>query len=204
MKDLLVFEGGEIKALGDGKIGGHLVLYGSPDQLDFEGDFFTAETDFDLTEGKDTAIYYSHGLDKNLKQTKLGRGTLKADDLGIWIEAQLELRDQYEEFVYGMVEAGKLGWSSGTAPHLMAREEAEKGFHITAWPLGVDASLTPMPADPRNKAITLKSWAGMQSAEDAMAQEGVSAEAEQDEKSKRKQAATAALLLSGAVKHLEV
>ncbi len=202
MKDLLVFEGGEIKALGDGKIGGHLVLFGSPDDLDLEDDYFDADTDFDLTDGKDTAIYFSHGMDENLKQRKLGRGTLKIDDVGVWIEGQLELRDEYEEAIYGLVEAGKLGWSSGTAPHLMAREEAEKGYYISTWPLGLDASLTPMPADPRNKAITLKTWASMQSAEDTKSQEGDKVEADQDEKnSRKKQAVAAALVLSGAAKN---
>ena len=202
MKDLLVFEGGEIKALGNGKIGGHLVLFGSPDDLDLEDDFFTAETNF----GKHTTtpVLYSHGLDKDIKGREIGEGKLTKDDIGIWIEAQLELRDEYEEAVYGLAEAGKLGWSSGTTPHRVEREEAEKGFFIKRWPLGLDASLTPWPAEPRNKAITLKSWAESQSVEDAMAQEGASAETEQDEKSKQKQAATAALLLSGAVKHLEV
>jgi HK97 family phage major capsid protein len=65
------------------------------------------------------------------------------------------MRDEYERAVYGLAEKGKLGWSSGTAPHLVERNKS----HITRWPLGLDASLTPIPADPGNRAMPLKSWA---------------------------------------------
>ncbi len=53
--------------------------------------------------------------------------------------------------------AGQLGWSSGTAAHLVEREEAGEAWKIKMWPLGLDASLTPTPAEPRNKVIPLKS-----------------------------------------------
>ena len=58
-----------------------------------------------------------------------------------------------------MVEKGKLGFSSGTAAHLVEREQAPqgKGVHIKMWPLGLDGSLTPTPCDPHNRAVPLKS-----------------------------------------------
>ena len=90
----------------------------------------------------------------------IGHGELKeADEVGIWFEAQLELRDEYEKAIYEMAKAGKLGWSSGTAPHLVNREltKSGKAYHIKAWPLGLDASLTPTPAEPRNHAQSIKS-----------------------------------------------
>jgi hypothetical protein len=141
----LVYNGSEVKALGDGRVGGYLVRFGSDKEPDLTGDFFTNATDFGGFGQAD--IYYQHGMDTKLGKRRLGRGDLRADDLGVWIEAQLALRDEYEKAVYQLAEAGKLGWSSGTASHLVGREAVGKAYHITAWPLGLDASLTPTPAE---------------------------------------------------------
>lgn len=161
LEDTMIFQGGSIKALGNGKIGGHLVLFGDQRTLDLDGEYFDAETDLDLWEGKQTSTYYQHGWDPILKQRKLGRGELSQDDLGVWIEAQLEMRDEYEEQIYGFVEDGKMGWSSGTSPNLIGRERKSKGTYISSWPLGLDASLTPTPAEPRIIAVPLKSYVGV-------------------------------------------
>jgi HK97 family phage major capsid protein len=67
------------------------------------------------------------------------------------------MRDEYEKFIYGMAEAGKQGWSSGTASHLVEKEKSGKATWIRSWPLGLDASLTPTPAEPRNGVQPLKS-----------------------------------------------
>ena len=160
LDNLLVYQGGAIKTLGDGKVGGHLVMFGDVKTTDLYGEFFTAETDFDLERSDKTSVYYDHGLDGILKRRKLGQGMLSLDDdVGIWLEAQLEMRDEYEEAIYEMVNDGKLGWSSGTAYNLMSREIAADGktYWISKWPLGLDASLTPAPAEPRIQAVPLRS-----------------------------------------------
>ncbi len=159
MDEHLVTIGGELKALGDGRIGGYLVRFGTADETDLTGDYFTAETDFDLDDGtgKSTVLYH-HGLDETLKRRKLGRADLRLDGAGVWMEAQLKLRDDYDRAIYGMVEAGKMGLSSGTAPHLVEREPMGKAQHITRWPLGLDASITPIPAEPRTTVMPLKSY----------------------------------------------
>lgn len=159
--ETLIAYGGAVKALGDGRIGGYLVAFTGPDAPDLQGEFFDAATDFDADDGDPVTLYYNHGLDPTLKRRKLGKGAIKRDDAGIWLEAQLALRDEYERLIYGLAEAGKLGWSSGSLPHLVEREPMGKATRITAWPLGKDASLTPTPAaGPTLTAITtLKSWA---------------------------------------------
>lgn len=151
----LVYFGDTVKALGDGKLGGYLVRFSSDDDTDLEGDFFNKDTDYgDATK---SAVYYNHGMDPVIKRRKLGSAELTTDDIGIWAEAQLNMRDEYEKFIYGMAEAGKQGWSSGTASHLVEKEKSGKATWIRSWPLGLDASLTPTPAEPRNGVQPLKS-----------------------------------------------
>ena len=158
--DTLVVLGSEVKALGDGKVGGYLVRFGDEDTVDLQGDYFTKSTDFGMQDS--SAVLYHHGLDPVLGRRLLGEGkraTLKKDDVGVWIDAQLNMRDDYEKALYELVEASKMGWSSGTAPHLVTRARKSNGAtEVLTWPLGIDASITPGPAEPRNSAMTLKTY----------------------------------------------
>lgn len=172
--DTLVHFGGAVKALGDGRVGGYLITFGNettPD-LSVERDYFTATTDYGLEDNIKSAVYYAHGLDKSLKTRRLTVGEMKVDDVGVWVEGQLKMRDDYEKAVYKMAEDGKLGWSSGTATHLVTRKaiKTDTGtvHEILTWPLGIDASLTPIPADPRNAAFALKSLPALLGMEDPL------------------------------------
>ncbi len=157
MDEALIYFGDAVKAMGGGKVGGYLVLFSTDSDPDLTGDFFTKNTDFFFDEAPKAVILYDHGLDPTLKARKLGRGSLRIDDVGVWVETQLELRDEYEKAIYAMAEAGKLGWSSGSAPHLVERTPVKKSVEIKSWPI-VEASLTPVPTEPRTAAITLKSY----------------------------------------------
>ncbi len=153
--DSLVWFGSAAKALGDGRVGGYLVRFSGPNDPDLTGDFFTPDTDFgDRTE---TDVLYQHGLDRKIGNRPIGRGTLRRDEVGVWVESQLALRNEYEKMIYALAEQGKLGWSSATLPARVARQRVGKAYHITRWPLGLDASLTPIPAEPRTAAVALKS-----------------------------------------------
>lgn len=178
----VVIYGDTIKALGDGRIGGYLVRFSDAETPDMTGEFFTKSTDFaidwDATPG--AAVYYNHGLDPVLGPRTIGKGAMKApDSVGVWVEAQLELRDEYEKAIYEMAKAGKLGWSSGTAAHLVSKKSAGTAREITRWPLGLDASVTPTPAEPRNAAMTLKAWAA--SLEEAVPAKAVDIESDPDD-----------------------
>lgn len=152
--DELIYFGSEVKALGNGKVGGHLILFTSADQPDLTGDYFDTKTDIHAPDG--LPVLYQHGFDKKLRKRVLGNAKTGMDELGVWIEAQLNLRDEYEKAVYAMAEKGKLGWSSGALPHLVERENDGKAYHIKSWFIG-EASLTPTPAEPLNAVVPLKS-----------------------------------------------
>lgn len=157
MDDTMVYFGDAVKALGEGKVGGYLVRWGGNGDVDLTGDYFTKDTDLGISEGDRLPVYFEHGYDPVIKSRKLGRGTIsRFDDIGVWFEAQLELRDEYERKIYELAEAGKLGWSSQAGGSLVAKEAGMGGTFIATWPLA-EATLTKSPAEYRNTAIPLKS-----------------------------------------------
>ena len=152
----LTYHGAQVKALGGGKVGGYLVRYGNEADTDVEGEYFDASTEFGVSDGGVLPVFYHHGMDDIIKSRRIGKGPVKQDDIGLWLEAQLEMRDEYEKAIYEMAEAGKLGWSSGAAGHLVEREPAGKATYIKTWIIA-EASLTPTPAEYRNSAVPIKS-----------------------------------------------
>jgi len=155
--DAIVSIGSAVKALGDGKVGGYLVEFTDAKHPDLESDYFDWMTDFGR-HGKSLAFYH-HGADKTLGRKPLkNMADLEQRDAGVWFEHQLDLRDEYESAIYRLAEEGKIGLSSGTAPHLVEREKKGDVHHITRWPLGLDASYTPTPANWQSRVMPLKSY----------------------------------------------
>lgn len=162
--DELVIFGGAVKALGEGKVGGYGVLFTSADDPDLQGDFFTKSTALELEDRNSVLTIWDHGMDKTLKRRRIGRSTYKIDDIGVWFETKLEEADGYEKAIYKLAELGKLGWSTGSAPHLVERSPVKKAFELKAWPI-IEVSLTPVPVEPRTAAVPLKSLASINLAE---------------------------------------
>lgn len=156
--DTVITFGGELKALGDNRFGGYLVRFTSEVDPDLTLDYFDASTDFDTEFPTKATVYWNHGIDPQVKRRKLGKADLRVDDFGVWAETILQERDEYEAYIAQLARAGKLGWSSSTAPNLVERVQVGKSKHIVLWPLGLDASLTHTPAEPRNEVIALKSF----------------------------------------------
>ena len=155
--DLLVTFGDdlEIKRLEDGglEVKGWAVRFTGPDETDLEGDYFTGDTDFGAI--KEVGLYYHHGMDKELGRKRIGTAELEKKDAGLWMQAQMKLREDYEKAIEEMVRRKKMGISSGAAGHLVERVKTNGGNFIAQWPIG-EVSLTPTPAEPRN-VVSLKS-----------------------------------------------
>jgi HK97 family phage major capsid protein len=152
--DALMYFGDTVKALGEGKIGGYLVKHSGSTDPDLTADYFDASTDIHAPEA--LPVLYQHGFDTKIGKRVIGKAKTGRDDVGLWIEAQLDMRDEYEKAVYALAEKGKLGWSSGALSHLVEREPVGKSMHIKTWFIG-EASLTPTPAEPRANVIPIKS-----------------------------------------------
>ncbi len=168
--DELVYFGDAVKAVqlenGGIKLGGYLVRFGSPNATDLAGDYFTKSTDFG--DATDSRTYFNHRLPVKLKKHNvqvqykepLPKATLKRDEVGVFAEVVIAARNEYEKTIGELGLAGKLAWSSGTASHLVDRKAIKNGVtEIISWPLGLDASLTPTPAEFRtsNQVMPIKS-----------------------------------------------
>ena len=155
--DLLVTFGDdlEIKRLEDGglEVKGWAVRFTGPDDTDLEGDYFTSDTDFGPS--KEVGLYYHHGMDKELGRKRIGTAELEKKDAGLWMQAQMKLREDYEKAIEDMIRRKKMGISSGAAGHLVERVKTDGGNLIKQWVIA-EVSLTPTPAEPRN-VVSLKS-----------------------------------------------
>ena len=155
IKSVKVFQGCELKTSGNGVVKGYLVRFGNPQDTDLERDYFTKNTDFGMEFSDGSAhklgLYYNHGMDPVVKTKKIGYGSIKMTDFGLWYEAQLDLADEYAKMIYDLAKKGKLGFSSGAASHMVERTPMGKSFEIKRWNLA-EASLTPQPAESRNMA----------------------------------------------------
>jgi hypothetical protein len=139
----------------EGRVGGYLVVWGDANTRDLQGEYFTQKTDFALDWYEARPMLYHHGLDGDLKAAVIGHiEHLRLDEIGIWAEAQLDLRQRYIRAVQRLVDKGILHWSSGSLAHLV---EVDGNGEIKRWPL-VEGSLTPTPAEPRLTDVqTIKS-----------------------------------------------
>jgi hypothetical protein len=171
LADTLVSYGGEVKALeeipAEGqnpariKVAGYAVLFGDPSTPDLtpHRDYFTKSTYYALDVSTKGLIRYHHCLDPKIGRRILGMAEMKADDVGIWAEGWMEIKDRYDEKVAQWVKERKAGWSTGVAPHCLGRKAVGGAHEITEWPLGHDLSITLVPTDPRQSGtiVHLKS-----------------------------------------------
>lgn len=177
--DSFISFGGEVKALAeeDGrmKVGGYVVLFGSPETPDLSPhrDYFTKATDFGFDVASKGRVRWHHGLDPAVGRDVLGLVDLKTepDDVGVWAEGWISQRTAYEKKVGEWVRQHRAGWSTGVPAHCVGRKAVGDAHEITEWPLGADVSITLTPADPRQAAgvLSLKSLLPDAPADDAAA-----------------------------------
>jgi hypothetical protein len=167
----LIYHGDAAKALDDsGGVGGYLVRFSDPanPRRDLSGEFFTSKSYLGSRDGDGVDTLFHHGQpiplrsgvpsaiakeisalrDRTFAPIKASR-----DAVGIFVETILRLSDAYEAAIFGLVRAGKLGWSSGSTSHLT---RITSDGEILRWPIS-EASLTFSPAEPLNKVLTIDS-----------------------------------------------
>ena len=143
---------GAVKSIGNDEIKGYLALWGKPELTDVELEYFTPQTDFwDAQLGKSVRpLTWDHAQDDTLKASPIiGQIVDFGDDaVGRWYTAKLDRAHRYRKAIDALIDAGKLGTSSDSAPQYVVREKTGKSTWIKTWPLFA-AALTNTPAEPR-------------------------------------------------------
>ncbi len=138
-----------VRALPDGRLGGYAIVWGGRDLYDT---YFTPETDTWRDRLPNPPLLYDHGFNEAIGATPLGQIVVRRiDDIGEWVEAELERHSEYLEAIKELLRRDKqsLGWSTASARHLV---EIEDDGCIRRWPV-VEVSLTPTPAEPRTLGV---------------------------------------------------
>lgn len=155
--DRLIAFGGAVKALDGvpGLVGGYLVEFGDMGVRDLQRERFVTDTDFALDWYGERPLLFHHGLNDAVGTEKVGMiKALRRDDKGLWLEAILDERNEYVEYVRKLVDMGVLGLSAGSLPHLV---RVDGDGTIKRFPI-VEGSLTHTPADPRTRVMSLKTF----------------------------------------------
>lgn len=154
-----IFDGGELKSMGHGKVGGYLVRYTSEADPDLTGDYFTPNTNFYKEEGDFIPIMYDHGLNGTMKGQQIGRASVHFDDVGMFIKGELDLRKKYVRAINDkLIKGGNAGLSSGAARHMTRRKSSKSGANeILDWGVA-EGSVTVAPVEPRCEVMSLKSY----------------------------------------------
>jgi hypothetical protein len=144
-----------VKRTAPDEIKGYLVLWGDPDRVDLDKEFFTKDTDFwDVPlKGFRPPLTYDHAQDDATKTSPVVGAVSEFgdDEMGRWYVAQLDKSYRYRKAIDAMIEAGQLGTSSDSAPQYVLREKRGKGVWLKRWPM-LAAALTPAPCEPRQLA----------------------------------------------------
>ena len=112
---------------------------------DFDGEFFSAKTDFVLDWFAERPLLYQHTWDAKVGTDRLGGvPTHEKRKDGIWVQAQLDLRSKWYEAIRDLIGQQALSFSSGANP---AAVVIAKSGEILRWPW-VELTLTPTPANP--------------------------------------------------------
>jgi HK97 family phage major capsid protein len=160
-----------VKALDEHRIGGYLIVWGDEDHTDLEGDYFTPESYLWLDQYKNQPLMYDHAMsplpsgypDDMPYYFQFGVVEKAApDDVGVWIEAQVDAHNDWAKYVLDLINKGIMHWSSGSVPHLVKRHD--DGW-LASWPI-VEATTTPTPAEPRmTEVVMLKHYVNTQDAQ---------------------------------------
>jgi hypothetical protein len=133
-------------------IEGLLAPYGGPSFLagkDFDGEFFDANTNFELEWFGDweRPVLFGHGTDPALKTAVVGRMKVTVTDAGLWGEAKLNEANAYKEAIADLVAKDALGWSAGSVERFYQPSVSTKTGHIGHFPI-IEGSLVTRPANP--------------------------------------------------------
>ncbi len=137
-----------VKFVAKDEVKGYAVLWGDPQKVDLEKEYFTKDTNFwDL---KPQVLTWDHAQDDEFKSDpRIGEILEVGDDeWGKWYVAKLKRAEAYRRYLDSLIEKKAVGSSSDSAPQYVVREKTGKSIWLKEWPLFA-VSLTDAPCEPR-------------------------------------------------------
>ena len=146
---------------------GYHIIYGSDDERDQHGHYFSKNTsgvmDIFKQLGK-LPVLFDHTLNPFLRNTVIGEVTeMTEDEIGVFQRIQITKVKLYERLIQPFVQAKKMGSSAGCHPASYQLDE-ETG-EILKW-LSIESSFTVTPADSRQ--VSDRPYNEVKSAEDVL------------------------------------
>lgn len=188
IKDVLA-----VKATGRDDIHGYIALWGNPDLVDLETEFFTPQTDFwKSVLGAPRPLTWNHAQDRDAFKAHEVIGKLMEfgdDEVGMFYNAVLDRAHRYRQAVDGLISQRAVGTSSDSAPQYVVREKTKNGaVWLKQWPLFA-AALTDVPCEPRMIDVGNVYWKSVgvdpQALQPQTAEATAQSEAARDEQQKR-------------------
>jgi phage head maturation protease len=140
-----------VKSMTDEKVvvNGYGVIWGNPEDRDLENEYFTKDTDFwfdKLIPGNNQRpVLYEHGEHPVIGKQVFGyTSAWETDDIGLWVESELDRHNKYIDVVLALADRGALAYSSAAVGHLIEKNKGQ----IKSWPIA-EWTLTVEPAEPR-------------------------------------------------------
>jgi HK97 family phage major capsid protein len=137
--------------------------FGSPKDLDDDGEYFSRNTDFMVEPGDRRPVIYMHGVGPEGKALEkpeaVGKATVKnINNSGLWFEATVDYTKELGKRLWDKAKLGKVRASTGAVAHLFRK--AQDG-EIKTWAIGelslLDVGMRRRPANDKALAIALKS-----------------------------------------------
>ena len=140
------------------------IPFGGPfEGKDFDGEYFSANTDIKPHWFKARPVIFHHGQDAQAKDEDYGEQELDEEPSsdGWWSTVWLNRSARYAAQVDSMLRAGKMYGSSGAISHLVRKNQ--KTGEILVWP-HAEQTLTPTPSNIFARITPAKAIAGFDSA----------------------------------------
>jgi len=149
----LVSFGGAVKSLGRRGFSGLAIIFNS---IDRTGESFSPAVNMELKGRSSLPTYWRHSLDEKIGNQKLADAAFQVTPEGLHVEGEFLRFGGFEKDLMSAIDQGLLGFSTGSASHLVRTKQRGSFTEIVAWPV-VDLSLTETPCEPKARVQPLKS-----------------------------------------------
>ena len=127
------------------RVGNWGIIFGKKDLQD---ETFSKDTDLWLDKIPNRPTLYEHSLNEVMGLHAFKTVKEQVTDEGVWVESELLKSDAYAAMLMKVIESGKIGFSPGSAAHLIRRDAGK----LKVWPV-IEWSFTPTPAQPSTLGV---------------------------------------------------